>query len=117
MTGPEISEDGAVGTPLPLPPRDPFVLLSLKVAEGVEQCGNALARLGSWMRDRLLPAPMQAQGSDQAAAAGAKENGGRRRPVDAFIGSVMVVAVAVFCVIVLRKPAVLGRLFRRARAA
>lgn len=80
---------------------DPFMLLSLKLADGLEAAGSGLARLGGWMRARLMPAGFME---------GVEER--KPGPVDRLIGSVMVVVVAVAVGVILRQPALLGRMAR-----
>eukprot|EP00775_Hariotina_reticulata_P013629 gene13629-13755_t len=85
--------------------------LSGKVAEGIENIGLAVARLGRWMRVQLL-------GSEQAAAEGeaaAEPSAPLPKRLDAVLGAAMVVCVAVVALLVLKRPSALRGLLRRCR--
>lgn len=100
---------------------NPLLQLSAKVAEGGEQLGNAVARLGRWMRTQITGDDAQA-----TAEASSSSEGGRaprtapNKRVDSVLGAVMVVCVAVVAVVLMRRPSALKGLLKslkRARAA
>jgi len=78
------------------------------VARALEGTGSALAALGGWLRDRLgflLPfrGRPQEQSKGQEQGQGQEHRAGRGR-ADAVLGGVMVLAVTVFCLLVIRRP-------------
>ncbi|GFR45238.1 hypothetical protein Agub_g6636 [Astrephomene gubernaculifera] len=90
------------------------------VASALERAGDALSSLGAWLRRRAeeLIAGLQQQGAEEEVE-GASSSGGRgggaggKRRTDQVLGGVMVLAVAVVCVAVIKKPLVLRALARR----
>eukprot|EP00879_Flechtneria_rotunda_P006884 GHRR01007229.1.p1 GENE.GHRR01007229.1~~GHRR01007229.1.p1 ORF type:complete len:197 (+),score=78.62 GHRR01007229.1:147-737(+) len=94
--------------------------LSAKAAGGIEQLGHAVARLGSWMRLKLTgeeQANRQFTRSSNGTSAGSQHSQRAQRVGDTFLGSVMIVCVAVVALLVLRKPVVLRGMFKRRAAA
>ncbi len=86
---------------------DPLLHLALGMAKGLEAAGEGMARLGGWIRLRLLGPAVDA-GED---ADGKRRQRGRR--AQHFLGSVFVVMVAVVVTVVLKRPSVLLRVFAR----
>lgn len=86
------------------------------IASCVERAGSALAFLGGWLRDRFQEAvggtKEEQQGLEGEQGAAGNAAGGARGK-NAVLGSVMVVAVAVFCMMIARRPLV----FRSAATA
>ncbi|KXZ51805.1 hypothetical protein GPECTOR_11g247 [Gonium pectorale] len=86
------------------------------VAGALEHAGNALARLGDWLRRHVAMAMGQEleEEVEEVGAGGAAPGSARgQRPVNQVLGGVMVLAVAVFCVAVIRRPIVLRAVARR----
>ncbi|GLC35404.1 hypothetical protein PLESTB_000568200 [Pleodorina starrii] len=91
------------------------------VAGALERAGDALASLGGWLRGRLaavIPGVGEPRAEDGVGAAEGSDGGARgQRGVSQVLGGVMVLAVAVFCVAIIRKPLVLHVLRSRPAAA
>lgn len=94
----------------------------MAIAVGIEKVGDALNELGCWLRhalhlDEEAPSHQQQRraGGRPASAgrAAAEEPRGEGNPLDTVLGGAMVVAVALLSIIVLRRPAVLLRVFRK----
>lgn len=89
---------------------DFFAKLVGAITSWVGKAGDAMGFLGGWLRDRL--AFFNPQRGDEAAGSNgtASAGHGRSNTVDTVLGSAMMLAVAVFCMLVVKRPLV----FRRA---
>lgn len=81
------------------------------IAGWMEKLDGAVSFLGGWLRDRWSDLTQGgAQRMEQQEGEGAAPNARPRPTTDRVLGGVMVLAIAVFCVMVVRRPLVLRRM-------
>lgn len=77
------------------------------IATAVERTGSALSTLGGWLRRRL-----NLQYKPEAAGQEGKDSAPKSKGPNVVMGAVMVLAVAVFCMLVTRRPMGMRKVFK-----
>lgn len=79
------------------------------IATVVEKAGSALAFLGGWLRDRVQHDVLRKPKTTDESDTGKEGASSNKKPVDVMFGGVMILVVAVFCMLIIRRPFILRR--------